>query len=465
MKPIPPRHVKRQAPFTKPLCSIATITKVTILANLNNHTSWSIDKSMPRNTLPHAVTVESIGAQGDGIARGPDGRYYVPFAAPGDQLEVQPGATRGDGREARITRIVAPGPDRISPACRHFGTCGGCALQHLSPDAVAALKRDRIAAALARRGLRGFELAATLRIAPGARRRARFVLRRKKITAFGFRAPRSHTIVNITQCPAIRPALAALIAPLRELAHAIDALGQDAEVSVTETDSGIDMTLRPAAGGDPSLEDRERLAAFADTHDIARIAWDGGAGAEPLAARRLPRAAFGSAAVDLPLDAFLQPSLAGENAIVDAVTGAIAKATRIADLYAGCGTFTFPLSDIAPVHAYEGTQSMVAAMRRAAAGRPVTAYCRDLARSPLDESELAAFDAIVFDPPRAGAKSQAATIARAQASVVIAVSCNPATLGRDLRLLVDGGYRLESVLPIDQFPWSPHVEIVAVLKR
>lgn len=420
---------------------------------------------MPKNSRSHAVTVESIGAQGDGIAEGPDGRYYVPFAAPGDRLEVRPGAARADGRAARITRMVTPGPDRVPPVCRHFETCGGCALQHLSSGAIAALKRDTVAAALARRGLRGFEMAPTLCIAPGARRRARFVLRRGRSAAFGFRAPRSHSVVDIAECPAIRPAIAALIAPLRAFSQTIGALGRNAEISVTETDSGLDIAFRPAANDEPTLDDRERLAAFADAHDIARLAWDSGQGAEPLAARRQPRAAFGSASVDLPLDAFLQPSLEGENAIVGAVTGAIAKATRIADLYAGCGTLTFPLSGIAPVHAYEGTQAMVAAMRRAAAGRPVTTHCRDLARNPLNETELAAFDTIVFDPPRAGARSQAAAIARAPAAMVIAVSCNPATLARDLRLIADGGYRLESVLPIDQFPWSPHVEIVAVLKR
>ena len=420
---------------------------------------------MPRNTRPHAVTIESIGGQGDGIAAGPDGRYYVPFAAPGDRLEVRPGAARADGREARIARIVTPGPDRVSPVCRHFETCGGCALQHLSPGAIAALKRDTVAKALARRGLRGFELAPTLCIAPGARRRARFVLRRGRRTAFGFRAPRSHSVVDIAECPAIRPAIAALIAPLRAFSQSIGALGRDAEISVTETDSGLDITFRPAANDEPTLDDRERLAAFADAHDIARIAWDGGHGAEPLAARRPPRVVFGSASVDLPPDVFLQPSLDGENAIAGPVTKAIGKATRIADLYAGCGTLTFPLSDIALVHAYEGSETMVAAMRCAAAGRRIVAHCRDLARNPLNETELAAFDALVFDPPRAGAKSQAAAIARAQAATVIAVSCNPATLGRDLRLIVDGGYQLGSVLPIDQFPWSPHIEVVAVLKR
>lgn len=411
------------------------------------------------------VTVEGIGGLGDGVADGPDGRYYIPFAAPGDRLEVRPGAARADGREARIARIITPGPDRIAPACRHFGTCGGCALQHLSPGAIAAVKRDAVATALARRGLRDFELAPVRCIAPGARRRVRFVMRRGKTAAFGFRAPRSHAIVDIVECPAIRPAITALIAPLKALSKTVAGLGRNADILVTETDSGLDILFRPESGGEPTLEDRECLAAFADSHDIARIAWGDSQGAEPLAARRQPRVAFGSALVDLPLDAFLQPSKDGENAIVGAVTGAIVNAKRIADFYAGCGALSFPLSAIAPVHAYEGSAPMVAAMRRAAAGQPVTADCRDLARDPLNEAELAAFDTIVFDPPRKGAKPLAAAIAGSQAATVIAVSCNPATLGRDLRLLVDGGYRLESVLPIDQFPWSPHVEIVAVLRR
>ena len=424
-----------------------------------------MNKSFPNNNRLSAVTVDSLGMHGDGIANADGKRYFIPYAAPGDILDLRIGARREDGHVATIYTIIRGGPGRTAPACRHFETCGGCTLQHIETATVAAIKRDLIAVALSRHGFRDLTIMPAISVPPGQRRRVRFAFFRAQKNAFGFSAARSNQVVDIAECPVTRPAITALIAPLKALAANIASLGRRAEFLVTETDSGIDLLLRPDKPADPGLDERMALAAFAERHDLARIGWDAPQGYEPLAARRAPEVAFGAARVALPPNAFLQPSRDGERAIVDAVCAAAAGSKNIADLYAGCGALSFPLSAIAPVHAFEGDAEMVQAIRRADSKRVVTAEIRDLARQPLRQAELKNFDTVVFDPPRAGAKTQAAAIAESGAATVIAVSCNPATLARDLRLLADGGYRIESVQPIDQFPWSAHVEAVAVLRR
>ncbi|NKB56692.1 MAG: class I SAM-dependent RNA methyltransferase [Alphaproteobacteria bacterium] len=424
-----------------------------------------MNKTDPNKSKFSEVTIANIGIQGDGIANGAGERYYVPYAAPGDRLIITQGEQRKDGRFAKIENVVTPGPDRIDPVCAHFGTCGGCSLQHLSNDAIAAAKRGFIVTAMGRRGFESIDVANTFVIDAGERRRVRLSVHKGRASIIGFKAARSRHVVDIRECPAIRPAIAALIDPLRALSGTLDAIGRKASILVTETDNGIDLLLRSDVFADLTLTDRETLAQFADHHDLARIAWDARGGAEPVAERRQPRLSFGDAAVRPPPGAFLQPSAAGEKAIVRTVVSTLSDAKRIADLYAGCGTLTFPLSRLAPTHAFEGDAEMIAAIRRAAAGHPVTATERDLARMPLTPRELETFDTVVFDPPRSGAKAQAAQLAASKVVNIVAVSCNPATLARDLRILADGGYTVESVLPIDQFPWSPHVEAVAILRR
>lgn len=424
-----------------------------------------MNKSQPNKSALSEVTVTGIGVQGDGIANGPAGRYFVPYAAPGDRLTVIPGKTKKNGRSAKIHEIITSGTSRVEPACPHFGTCGGCSLQHVATDEIARTKRDFVRNALAQHGLDSGAVTDTLEIPSGARRRVRLAVHRGRHTVLGLRAPRSRQVVAIEACPAARPAISSLIAPLRDLAPSLPGLGKAATVLVTESESGPDLLFEPEAGAAAGLEDREALAHFANLHDLARIAWDDGRGPEPVSVRRQPAFRFGQTRVIPPPGAFLQPSAAGEKAILDATCAALSGARQIADLYAGCGALTFPISSIAPTHAFEGDPEMVAALRAAAGYDPVTASVRDLARSPLSVRELEAFDAVVFDPPRAGARAQAATLAVAPVERVVAISCNPGTLARDLRLLVDGGYAIVSVLPIDQFPWSAHIEAVAVLRR
>jgi 23S rRNA (uracil1939-C5)-methyltransferase len=417
------------------------------------------------------VTVEKIGAQGDGLADTPEGRLYIPFAAPGDRLRVEPGAERGDGRVAQIAEVIAPGPGRIDPACRHFGDCGGCRFQHLAPDAIAAIKRDLLETALARRRLPGLLVDHTVSVPPGTRRRVRLSFRRAMRAVVGYNRRESHMVLNVLECPVVLPEIAALLAPLRTLCNALPALGKGADILVTRYDAGIDLLLVPDKPAEPGLEDREALAAFADEHDLCRLSWGKAGDCEPVAVRRTPVIRFGGVAVQPPADAFLQPSAEGERAIVETVLAGLADAApaHIADLYAGCGALTFPLAKLAPVHALEGDARMLDALQTAAKAAPaanaITAQRRDLWRDPPTPDELNAFDTVVFDPPRAGAQPTAQALAQSSVSTVIAVSCNPATLGRDLRILVDGGYTVERVTPIDQFPWSAHVEAVAVLRR
>jgi 23S rRNA (uracil1939-C5)-methyltransferase len=415
------------------------------------------------------VSVDSIGSQGDGVANCPEGRFYIPLAAPGDLLSITPGRRRGDGREAAIKAVIDPSPDRITPICRHFETCGGCALQHVAAARIASEKKAMLTRALARRGLKDIPVSETVTIAPETRRRVRFAVHNGQAPAFGFRRRNSRFVMNMTECPVARPSIVALASHLRALIPDLPALGVSAEISVTDGDSGLDVLIAPIKQSDLSYSEREALANFAARHDLARLSWDDGGGPEPIAARRDVMARFGDASVALPVGAFLQPTAEGEAAIANLVVSAIDDAAKSrADLFSGCGALSFPLLAGGIVHAFEGDSGMVDAARRATypnGGRTLTADTRDLARDPLTTAELNRFDAVVFDPPRAGAAPQTRELADSTVPTIVAVSCNPATLARDLRTLVDGGYRIESATPIDQFAWSPHVEAVVVLRR
>lgn len=415
------------------------------------------------------VDIDEIGARGDGVARLNGELVFVPFTVPGDKVVARVEGRRGEGLAAALVEVLVPGPGRAESACPHFARCGGCSLQHVDDGLYAEWKRGLLATQLARAGLGDIPVGALVRVPPGSRRRAAFAFsRRKGQTLLGFNARASHAVVDVERCLLLEPALMALLPPLRAMLAEIVADGEEGDVIVALTETGADVLVEADARLD--LFDRERLAAFADTLDLARLSWrrPGAGFIDPIARRRPAVVRFGGVAVEPAPGGFLQPTKGGELAIAEAVLAAVGEASVVADLYSGCGSFTLPLAASGRVvHAVEGEEAPIRALEAAAnaQGLKVTAEVRDLARRPLLAHELKKFQAVVFDPPRAGASAQAEQLAEGGPKLVVAVSCNPATLARDLKILRDGGYGVETVTPIDQFPFSAHLEAVAVCRR
>lgn len=401
------------------------------------------------------LTIERLGHHGDGVAPGP---VYVPRALPGELVE-------GDVTGDRMDRyaILTPAPKRRRPPCPHYAACGGCALMHATDDFVAAWKADVVRAALDAQGLPAPVRA--LHTSPErSRRRAVLAGRRtKKAAIAGFHGRASGTLADLTDCLVMDPALTACLPLLRQMTAAGGSRQGEIAFTLTLTEGGIDLA---ATGGKP-LEPAlfATLAALADAADLARLTWDG----EPVAIRRPATQRFGAVLAEPPAGAFLQATKAGEQALLAAVRDAVGPAGRIADLFSGAGTFSLPLAGLAPVHAAESEPTMMRALdqaaRRATGIHPVTTEVRDLFRRPLLPDELARFDAVVLDPPRAGAEAQVHQIAQSAVPVVAYVSCNPVSFARDARLLVAAGFTLDWIEIVDQFRWSTHVELAARLTR
>lgn len=414
------------------------------------------------------LAIERLGRHGDGIGSFEGQPAYVAFALPGERVAASLTARRGDGWQARLDRVIAASPHRIAPACVHFGRCGGCALQHLDPTSYRAFKQARVSEALRRAGLGDDLVQAPIVTPPASRRRITVTASLAHgVVTLGFNEAASHRIVDVTECPVAEPRLVALLAKLRELARALARPALD--FSLLAVADGVDLLVR--AEDAPNLADREILARFADSQDLARLAWQqGGAAPEPIAARRQVLARFGGIAVDLPPGGFLQATACGERAIVDAVLAHLAAAPPgpVADYFAGSGTISLPIAQAGRiVHAVDGDAAALAALGRAAraAGLALTTELRDIERRPPSGVDLDRYGALVFDPPRTGAAALARRVATSPIGLVIAVSCNPESFARDARTLCDGGYRLGVVQPIDQFLWSPHVELVAAFQR
>ncbi|HZT89316.1 MAG TPA: class I SAM-dependent RNA methyltransferase [Stellaceae bacterium] len=414
------------------------------------------------------VAIDEIGA-GDGIGRGGGERVFVPFTVPGDRVRVRLGSRREGGREGEALEWLATGSGRRQPPCPHFGVCGGCSLQHLADDLYRDAKLAGLRRALARTGIAPGVVAPLRAVTAASRRRIRLGLRCPAVgggqAQVGLRPRFSHALVDLRDCHVLEPGLLALIEPLRRLVPALLPRAGAAEALLTRTDSGIDMVLEVATP--PSLPGLEALAAFATAVDLARIVWRTPHGEVPVVERRPPRLLLSGVSVPVPPGAFLQASAAAERLLVAEVAAAVPPDAPALDLYAGLGTFAFALAaDGRRVHAVEGDAAVVGAIASAAAAMPrVTVERRDLARDPLRSAELAGWEAVVFDPPRAGALPQAEALAASGVATVVAVSCNPATFARDARRLCDGGFRLERVAPIDQFVWTPHLELIAVFRR
>ena len=395
------------------------------------------------------LTVRHLGHRGDGVADGP---VFVARALPG---EVVDGTAEG-GRIA-APRILAPSPDRVAPPCPHFRRCGGCALQHASDGAVAAWKVDRVRRALAGRGIAA-DVALAHTSPPGTRRRAALAGRKTKRGAtVGFHAAASAELVAIPDCRLLHPSLMAALPALERLTRLAAPRGGAVGLHVTATETGVDLAVTGAKAVAPAA-----LAPFADA--FARITWDG----EPALQSVRPVLRLSGVAVEPPPGAFLQATAEGEAALCEAVAAFLGDAARVADLFAGLGTFALPAARRARVDAWEGDATLVAALDRAGRApglRAVRARRRDLFRDPLTVAELAAYDAVAIDPPRAGAAAQVAALARADVARIAFVSCDPETFARDAATLVAGGWTMGPVAVVDQFRWSPHVEMVAPFRR
>jgi len=406
--------------------------------------------------------IARLGRRGDGIADTAAGPVYVPYTLPGETVEVE--AAPGHPDRRNLLRVEIESPDRAAPVCRHFGICGGCAVQHLPAARYRAWKRDLVVAALADARLEA-DVGELIDAHGAGRRRAVFHARRgtHDVLVTGFAALRAHHVVAIDQCPVLSPGLAGALDAAWAIAEILTVQGKPLDIQATATDAGLDIDVRGSGPLPPTL--MEALAQVAEGHRLARLTRHG----ELVAQRAVPTVRMGRAGVALPPGAFLQATAAGEQALADVVLAQTTKARRVADLFAGVGPFALRLAERATVVAADGDEAAISALSRAAAAtpglKPVTTERRDLFRRPFLARELERFDAVVFDPPRQGAEAQARELAGSAVPLVIAVSCNPTTFARDAKILVDGGYRLAAVVPIDQFRYSAHVEIAARLER
>jgi 23S rRNA (uracil1939-C5)-methyltransferase len=378
-------------------------------------------------------SIVRLAARGEGVTK--SGRF-VPMAAPGDRVAA-------DG-------AVIPGPHHAVPPCRHFPECGGCQLQHVDDPAYADYLKDRIAAALAAEGIAAPDILPPHLSPPRSRRRAALKAAGGSV---GFNALASHRIVDMRECHILRPELFALVAPLRRL------LTARAGAGMTLADQGVDLLLEGV--GTEGLAQAEAMTGFARTHCLARLSLDDGYGAQTIWEPEPVTITLGGVPVALPPGAFLQATAEGEAALVAAVREAVGSARIVADLFAGLGTFALALEG--KVYAAEGARDAVLALK--GAGRGLFVDHRDLFRRPLDVTELNRFEAIVLDPPRAGAREQMPLLAASSVPRIAYVSCNPATFARDARRLTDGGYSLVWVKPVGQFRWSTHVELAAAFTR
>lgn len=392
-------------------------------------------------------TVLKVAGRGEGITD--DGRY-IPFTAPGDTVDEHGAITRG--------------PHHQEPPCRHFPECGGCQLQHLDDAAWAGFITDRIAGALAQHKLKT-EIRPPLLSPPRTRRRATLhAERRGRQVLLGFTGQGSHTLIDLAECHVLDPALFALLAPLRGLLAALLPTSRRINLHLAIADQGVDVLLDGLEA--EGLAAAEAITAFAHRHQLARFSMDEGLGPT---ARWEPDPAtitLGGVPVPFPPGNFLQATPEGEAALVATVQEIVGGAGTVADLFAGLGTFTFAFPK-ARVYAAEAARDSILSLKAAAgqAGRMVFADHRDLFRRPVTSADLDKFDAVVIDPPRAGAREQAAEIANSEVPVVAFVSCNPNTFARDAEIVCEGGYTLDWIQPVGQFRWSTHVELAARFSR
>jgi 23S rRNA (uracil1939-C5)-methyltransferase len=408
------------------------------------------------------LVIDHVGHRGDGVAIEDGQAIYVPYALAGETVEVA--AVPGHPDRRRLLQVERASPDRIAPFCRHFGLCGGCAIQHWDDESYRAWKRNLVVEALAQAKVAA-EVARLIDAHGLGRRRITLHARMgtHEVLKVGFAAASSHDIIPVDRCPILDPGLSGALDAAWAIAGPLTAMGKPLDIQVTSTLNGLDVDVR-GSGALPSTM-IAALSRIAEQHRLARLTRHG----ELVLMRAPPAVRIGTAQVILPPGSFLQATAAGEETLARLVGDHGQRARHIADLFCGVGPFALRLAAKSRVAAFDSDAGAIASLQKAATStaglKPVKAEARDLFRRPLMPQELRDFDAVVFDPPRQGAQAQATQLAASKVPTVIAVSCNAATFARDAKILIDGGYTIEGVTPVDQFRHTPHVELVARFTR
>lgn len=415
----------------------------------------------PRPAAPEVrdLDIVSVGARGDGLAE--PGPIYAPYTLPGERIRA-----KIVGDRAEMLEILAASPERQAAPCAHFGRCGGCQLQHWGEASYLAWKRQQVVEALAKRGLGGGQVEPVIPAWGEGRRRAAFHAGRVGAQVrVGFIERGGARLTPISQCPVLAGPLEALALKLAPLAALVLPQRGDVTIACLWSETGADVAIKGAASG-VYRSAFAALAAQAEALDLARLTIDG----EPIVTRRAPLLRMGAARVTPPPGAFLQPTALGEEALARLALEAVSGAARVVDLFSGVGTFALRAAASAEVLAVETDDAMLVALKAAADGaggalKQVSTLRRDLLRTPFSSLEMKKFDAAIIDPPRSGARLQAEQIARAPVRKLAYVSCDPASFARDVKVLIEHGFGLTRVTPIDQFRWSPHIELVGALER
>lgn len=412
--------------------------------------------------MAETLHIDHVGHRGDGVALAPDGNIYVPYALGGEIVEAA--EVHGHPDRRHLLEITQASPERIAPFCPHFSICGGCAIQHWDMAAYRAWKRNVVVETLALTGI-ACKVAPLIDAHGNGRRRITLHARMgtHEVLKVGFAAAYSHDIIPIDRCPILDPALDGALDAAWAIAEALRPSRKPLDIQFTATSGGLDVDVRGSGPVNAALT--AKLSAIAQQHRLARLTRHG----ELVLMRNPPAIAIGTAQVTLPPGSFLQATTAGEETLAALVLDRCGRAKNIADLFCGVGPFALRLASKSRVTALDSDAGSVAALQKAVTStsglKPVKAEARDLFRRPLMPQELRDFDAVVFDPPRQGAQAQAAQLAASKVPAIVAVSCNVNTFARDTKILIDGGYRIEDVTPVDQFRHTPHVELVARLVR
>ncbi|MBN8967608.1 MAG: class I SAM-dependent RNA methyltransferase [Rhizobiales bacterium] len=413
--------------------------------------------------MTERLVIDHVGHFGDGVALERGGNIYVPCTLPGETVDVLPVPGQHPDRRA-LAQIVTPSLQRIDPFCPHFGTCGGCAIQHWQPDSYRAWKRQLVIETLAQAGI-DCEVDELIDAHGNGRRRMVLHARlsAQKVLRVGFAAAGRHEIIAIDHCPILDPALHGAFAAANDIAEALVPAAKPLDIQITATERGLDIDVR--GSGPLSTALLSKLSRLAEHHNLARLTRHG----ELVVMRAPPLVRIGKALLTLPPGAFMQPTLAGEETLAALAIERCKGARHVADLFCGIGPFALRLAEKFKVAAFDSDAPAITALRNAVNAtqglKPVTAEARDLFRRPLVSQELRDYDCVVFDPPRQGAQAQSQQLAASRIAHVVAVSCNPATFARDARILINGGFRLDRVTPVDQFRHTPHVELVARFRR